>query len=205
VQRSNALPVSNESQTARPKLRLLNTTAASVIDPADSAAAAFVAGVVADAATAAINASLLSRKLSEAAGDLMGVLRSASGASSRSSSSSSYPQAQVVSRVPLLLYSPPVTSNLLSNSTMAGTFDIAAVPSAPLVGAATGTVQQQQQQQQELVQGLFVALDQHYSSDHDLSWGLGSLAALAVLDADWGLDCLTQRLDWCNGKMLRCC
>lgn len=57
------------------------------------------------------------------------------------------------------------------------------------------------QQHQQLVQQLFDVLNQTYAQRGilNLTWGLGSVAPLAVLGVDWGLDCLQQQLDWCNG------
>jgi hypothetical protein len=78
----------------------------------------------------------------------------------------------------------------------------------PVVAASESTEgpkrqqqQQQQEEQQKLVAGLLDMLIQKYSPKFDLSWGLGSVAPLAVLEVDWGLDCLQHKLDWCNGKL----
>jgi hypothetical protein len=104
----------------------------------------------------------------------------------------------------LLLYASPTASK---DSKVPDAINTAAVPSIPLgnLPGPAAVTDQQQQQQQQLVQGLFAAVDEHFSSDHDLSWGLGSVAPLAVLDVDWGLNCLKQKLDWCNGKILSRC
>jgi hypothetical protein len=57
------------------------------------------------------------------------------------------------------------------------------------------------EEQQQLLSSLLKALEVQNNGSYAMLFGFGSAPALDLLGADWGLDCLRQGLDWCNGML----
>jgi len=99
-----------------------------------------------------------------------------------------YPAATMTSRTPLLSYVPQISTEQFLSMQAEG---------------QGLRMPWSYQQQRELSEDLFSVLGATYSDVYDLSWGLGSVSPLHVLGVDSGLDCLQQKLDWCNGGSRR--